>query len=418
MAGHGKRLHEWFLFGRFRRMSREAPKNGRDQEKVGDQHPDDTLTIPPSVWISHVFNYLDRKSQNRLCVASKEIYEGVRILFTQQPWPEGMFRTKKVVFALAFSPTGDELAMVTSNSKSVSIWNRQKGFDQSLRGHKGQCSDVAYAPSNEYLATCSRGDGTLRLWQKRYPDDVNGGGDETNTMTQYWNYRILNVCVFDTLFVRISSNSRNIASFGNEGTIYLSNADDGTLTARTPWRSRLFINCYDCVAFPSLRHDILAHTFNNQSVQLWNWATHQSIELEDNDRVRMVDYEAYVTSIKFIVKGEAGGDVAGGEEYLAVGCRVGRVKIWSLIDYTCVQILSLGSGWSGVMHLFINKLGTHLACTGGGSQIRLFNICNEECTDRWSDHTGRVNTLAISPDGKTLASGGCDRTMRLRTIRI
>lgn len=402
------------VFGRIRKPRTDK---GTGRSRLGTSIPDDPsrhrqspLTIPSTILIGHVFAYLDRRSQNRLCVASKDVYDGVKLLGTQQAWPEGTFPMRKVVFALAFSPGGNELAIVTSNSKSVSIWNRQRGFDHSLHGHQGQCSDVAYAPSNEYLVTCSRSDGSVRLWKKPQRSE---DGRETGPSggDRYSNFRVLNVKVFATLFVRVSSNGRDVASFGDDGTIYLSNADDGTLTARTPWRSRLFISCYDCVAFPTLRHDVLAHTFNNQTVRIWNWSTQYTIGLEDNDRARMVDYEAYITSLQFFVGGGTGG---GREEYLAVGCRVAKVKIWSLEDYTCVQTINLGTGWSGVTHLQFNALGTRMACTGEGSQIRLYDVASEECLHRWV--VARVNTLSFSPDGKTLAGGGCDRTMRLWTV--
>jgi WD40 repeat protein len=255
-------------------------------------HRLDIPSIPSSVWIEYIFPFLDRHCQNQLCAASRDVYEGIKILGVEQPWPQGKFRVG-IVLAVAFSPRGEELAFVTANSRSVTIWNRQRGFEQTLNGHRGQCSNVAYAPSNEYLVSCSRNDGSVRLWRKEQRDN-----DEI--CQKYVNYRTLKIQVFATLFVRVSSDSKDIASFGGDGKIYVSNADDGSLRASTYWRSRLFIDCCDCVAFSSRRYAILAHTFNNQTVRLWNYQNRTSVELEDYDNTRIADYAAYITSIKFV----------------------------------------------------------------------------------------------------------------------
>jgi WD40 repeat protein len=311
-----------------------------------------TLTIPSSIWISYILPYLDRHAQNRLCLASKDVYEGIKELAIKQPWPHGRFRIKKLVLAAAFSPTGDELAFVTANSRSITIWNRQSGIDQNVRGHKGTCSDVSFAPSNEFLVSCSRTDGCVVLWKKQ--------GDSM----LYSQLRSLNVQVFTATFVRVSPNSKDIASIGDQdGRIYVSNAEDGTLTASTYWRSRLFLECYDCISFSTKRQNLLAHTFDNQKVRLWNYRTQHNIELEDNDPNRTIGYAAYVTSIQFV---ETKDPNTTDQEFLVVGCRVATVKIWELSDYTCLYTLFLGNGWSAVQHLVFNRDGTKMACTGGG----------------------------------------------------
>jgi WD40 repeat protein len=325
---------------------------------------DETLTIPSSIWISHIFPYLDRHAQNRLCVASKDVYEGMKTLAIKQPWPHGRFQIKKIVLAAVFSPSGDELAFVTANSKIITIWNRQSGFDQNLRGHKGACSDVAYAQSNEFLVSCSRTDGRVLLWGKQ--------DDSSNLYSQL---RSLNVQAFTTTFVRVSPDSKDIVSIADhDGRIYVSNAEDGTLIASTYWRSRLFLDCYgcyDCISFSTKRKNLLAHTFNTQTVRLWNYSQQHTMELEDNDQTRIVDYAAYVTAIQFV---ETEDPNAPEHEYLAVGCRVAIVKIWELSDYTCLYTLFLGNGWSAVQHLVFNKDGTKMGCTSGGKVEFVLNF--------------------------------------------
>jgi WD40 repeat protein len=369
------------------------------------------LSLPAPLWICHVFPYLDRRSQDNLCAASKDVYFAKRSLKLEQEWPYGTIGVKKMVLAVAFSPEGDELAVVTNDSKAITIFHRSHGVDQRLRGHKGQCSDVSYAPSNEFLVSCSRADGSVRLWRKEAQVNKN----------EYVNYGILDRRAFGTRYVRVSPNSQDIASYGDDGKIYVSNAKDGKLIASTFWRSRNFLDCFKSVSFSSDRDTTLAHSFNNQVVRLWNYRTQTKIELEDNDVTRMVDYAAYVTSLKFVRMFDGDSStrqeyLARGclAEYLAVGCRVAVVKIWDLTDYSCVFTIHLGSSWSSVNELDFNQEGTRVACTGGGSSLRVFSLIPPGGSARYiENHKARIHTLAFSPDGKTLASGSSDRTLRL-----
>jgi WD40 repeat protein len=388
----------------------------RDRKSTSDvvmptTKPNTKPSLPSTLWISHVFPYLDRRSQDNLCAICKDVYLAKKSLRWEQEWPCGTIRVKKIVLAVAFSPKGDELAVVTSNSKSVTIFHRSHGFDQYLRGHTGQCSDVSYAPSDEFLVSCSRTDGSVRLWRKEDKDEHKCKA----TQNQYVNFRILNCKAYGTRYARVSPNSQDIASYGDDGKIYVSKAKDGKLVASTFWRSQLFIDCFDSVAFSPERDNTLAHTFNNQSVRLWNYRTETKIELEDYDVTRMMDYSAFVTSLKFVRMFDV--DPAYRQDYLAVGCRVALVKFWNLTDYSCVFKIHLGTGWSSVNELVFNKEGTKMACTGGGSRLRIFSLVPPAGSIGCSEnHKDRIHTLAFSPDGKTLASGSSDRTIKLWNV--
>jgi WD40 repeat protein len=395
-----------------KRLQRFFRRNKKNESKPQASSSPTVPPLPSSLWITNVFPYLDRHSQDKLCAASRDVYLAKKFLGLVQEWPCGTIRVKKIVLAATFSPAGDELAFVTSNSKTISIYNRAYGFDQHLRGHKGQCSDVTYAPSGEFLVSCSRVDGSVRLWRK---EDHDQNRTKDNNKNRYINYRIMNVKVYGTLHVCVSPNNQDIASYGDYGQIYVSNAEDGKVVASNVWRSRLFIDCVNAVAFSTEREGTLAHTFNNQTVRLWNYQTHTKMELEDNDATRMVDYAAYVTSLKFVRMSD--GDASNPQEYLAVGCRVALVKLWDLKDYSCVFKIHLGTGWSSVNQLVFNREGTRMACTGGGSSLRLFSLVPQgDYVGRIENHKDRIKTLAFSPDGSTLVSGSVDRTLKLWNV--
>jgi WD40 repeat protein len=378
----------------------QRKKSRRRSEQAPQQSTSSIPHIPAAIWVTDVLPFLDWASQNRLCVTCKDIYETSKQLGLETAWPEGKFRIRRPVLTVAFSPGGNELAVVPSNSKTILVWNRRRGYDQTLKGHNGAVSDVTFAP-NQIMASCSRTDGSIRLWTT--------GDDDDNY--QYYCLRKLVIRVFGLQYIRFSPCSELIASWGLDGMIRLNRAEDASLLGSTYWRSRLGLTCYECVGFSTRQQNqVLAHSFNNQTVRLWNWRTQTSMELRDADRTIAVDYAAYITSIVVLYQPDEG------REYLVVGCRVATVKVWDLQDFTCVRTIHLGTGWSSVTHLVFSRDGSKMACTSEGSQIRVYSAVGGHCIGVFSGHKDQVASLSFSPDGEILASGACDRTVRLWSL--
>jgi WD40 repeat protein len=379
---------------RFRKT--KTAQQEKCQEEENGEHEQLLPRIPSSVWVTHVLPYLDRISQNQLCATCKEIHQTYKQTGVEPQWPNGKFRIRRPVRTVAFSPSGRTLA-IALNSKTISLWNRRTGLDQTLVGHYGIVSDVTFA-ANHALASCSRTDGTIRIWTT----------DDKEDKEQYRLARVLVIRVFSLRYVRFSPDNDMVASWGNDGAIRLNSVHDAHFYGQTQWSSKLNMACYECVSFPKRHRHILAHSFNNETVRLWNWTTRSSTELRDTEP--MFDYGDFVTSIAVL------DDPSEQKEYLVVGCRVATVKFWDLNNFTCIRTIHLGSGWSSVTHLVFSQDASFMACTSQGSQIRIFRVSDGHCIETLKGHKDRVESLSFSPDGLTLASGGCDRTMRLWSI--
>jgi WD40 repeat protein len=370
-----------------------------------------TPGVPGAIWVHHVLPFLDRVSQNRLCATCRDIYDTSKQFGYEADWPQGKFRFKRPINTVAFSPDSSSLAILPANSKMILLWNRRHGLDQTLKGHGGIVSDVSFSPEG-ILGSCSRTDGTIRLWRK---EDTNSTG--TEGVPQYRCMRQLVLRVFAMRYLRFSPCGEMIAVWGNDRMIRLERINSGppSNVGTVPWRTRLGTKCCESVVFPKRSNrNVLAYTFNNEQVRLWNWETQRTVELRDLERtVREGDYDAYLTAMVSVdVKTPDGGI----REYLVVGCRVATLKLWDLTDYSCVRSFHLGKGWSAVTNIVFTREGTKMACTGEGSQIRIFDVDTAECVAILKDHRDRVESLSFSSDGQTLASGACDRTVHLWSL--
>lgn len=95
---------------------------------------------------------------------------------------------------------------------------------------------------------------------------------------------------------------------------------------------------------------------------------------------------------------------------LAVGS-FGAIKIWDLKTDAEPRTIAAHSSW--VKALAISPNGKILASGSNDKTIRLWNLKDGNRIRTIEGHTGGINAIAFRPDGKILASGSDDQTIRL-----
>lgn len=87
----------------------------------------------------------------------------------------------------------------------------------------------------------------------------------------------------------------------------------------------------------------------------------------------------------------------------------GRVRVWIVADGT--QFRSL-SAHPTVLTVAYSPTGTHIASGGDDSTVKIYSTATWNLLRTLTGHTGAVTGVAFSPNGQTLASGSTDSSIR------
>jgi WD40 repeat protein len=213
-----------------------------------------------------------------------------------------------------------------------------------------------------------------------------------------------------------SPDGRFLACGGNYGTITLWNLSTGellrTLEERSQSWSAWVYKCVDAVAF-SPDGQILAgwkgigEVGRFGTIQLWNPSTGELLRTLEGHSDR-------VACVAFSPDGQI----------LASGSRDNTIKLWSLTTGKLLRTLeghlsnyegSSGSYNSNVNCVAVSPDGRVLASGGGDKSIKLWHLSTGDLLQTLEEDSAYIDcaTLAFSPDGQILASGGSDSVIKL-----
>lgn len=278
------------------------------------------------------------------------------------------------VGAVAFSPSGEHLA-VGGSSGSVKLWDvASKQFNFSLLPQRSAIVCLAFAPDGRGLFTGSH-DQTISGYGLR------GSGKPTGERTFSGKHR---GAVYALV---VMPNGKSLWTGSIDGTIRLWNLEtkreSRVLQGHTSWVNGLSL---------SKDASLLASAGSDNTVRLWDTKTWKNT-------ATLTVKEGEVRSVALSPDGKR----------IAAGIRYGHVRVWDI--ETKKELFSAKPHEGETWALAFTPDGKTL-CSGGGdwnkpSEVRLWD------TATWKErailkHTGEVLCLSVSGDGKRLAAGGWD----------
>ena len=274
-----------------------------------------------------------------------------------------------VVSDIVFSPDGRCLATAEFHQSAVKLWDVKTRKElRSFDGHKGGASAAAFSPDGQRLATGSVDDGAVKLWDVTTGREILTFKGHTGRIQQ----------------AAFSPDGRHLATGSADKAVKLWDVSTGQEIASfiIPVGGLLEIGL--SVMF-SPDGQFLATGSDDKTVRFWDVITRQE--------VFTLRQPKEVTAIAFSPDSKT----------LAAGLVDGQVRLWDLS--TRKEILTLKGHVSHVNRLAFFRDGKRLASGGGGDKtVKIWDVTTGQQLISFR-HNSQVTALAVSSDGRVLASG-------------
>jgi WD40 repeat protein len=352
--------------------------------------------------------------------------------------------------ALAFSPDGKVLA--TGNTQGMlRLWSTATGKELGdPRGHQGVVRAVAFSPDGGLIASASGLDGTLRLW------GVATGAQLRKVVVRAGKDRAWGDSSAKS--VRFAPDGKTLALATSAGVVKLYDVVTGSPVRELAHDGAFVLG----VAYSPDGNYLASSGWHESAVRIWEVSTGKLVHtIAPQGRDAEVHAVAFSPDSKLLATGSSGRDfqrkggvdtihlydVASGKEvrkFRPGGYPVIHLAFtgngkwlvssaWGVRDSSPVEVWDVGTGkrirgfpapqvndnnWRESVPIALTPDGKVLATAGADNEVVLWEMATGQKVRRLRGHKGPVTALAFAPDGHTLASGSQDTTLLLWRLAV
>ncbi|BCL39605.1 eIF2A-related protein [Nostoc sp. MS1] len=331
---------------------------------------------------------------------------------------------KNAVKSVVFSPDGKTIALA-SYDNTVKVWDlAAKKEKPPLTGHQDVVNSVAFSPDSKTLASASR-DKTIRIWniQAQPPHTFIEHRGTVKSVVFSPDGKTL-ASASDDKTVKIWDTEGNILStlygyqggvtsvkYSPDGKIIASASDDKTLRVWNIERQKLY-------TFYGHQDGIESVVFSPDSKTIASGSKDKSIRIWNTEGKLLNTFYGHTKGVNSVVFSPDG-------KILASASDDGNVKIWNSEDgkwnsenskeqkiknpikYQCNEETNCS-----IRSVAFSPDGKTFASAGDDKTVRTWDRQGKPLNTFYG-HTGSVNSVVFSPDGETIASGSSDETIRI-----
>jgi WD40 repeat protein/serine/threonine protein kinase len=273
---------------------------------------------------------------------------------------------------VTFSPDGKRLASVAGGE--VRIWNSSTGQEQfGLKGHSGPVTSVMFSPDGQRLASGSA-DQMVKIWDSAAGKELFSLKGHTGPVTS----------------VTFSPDGLRIASAGWDKTLRIWDSASG----KELFELKGHADTVGSVAFSPDSQRLASGSVDN-TVKIWDIAS-------GKEPFALNGHIGWVTSVAFTPDGQR---LASGNSFDKT------VKLWD--SATGQEIVSLNGHSGPVNSVAFSPDGQRLASGSADQTVKIWDIAAGKELFTLEGHAGAVESVAFSPDGQRLASGSFDGTVKI-----
>uniref|UniRef100_A0A7S2Y8Q0 Lissencephaly-1 homolog n=1 Tax=Entomoneis paludosa TaxID=265537 RepID=A0A7S2Y8Q0_9STRA len=323
--------------------------------------------------------------------------------------------------------------MVVSGSEdgTIKIWDHESGeYIRTLKGHTNTVHDVSFTPSGTHLASCSA-DLSIKLWD--FTSQYNclrtlRGHDHTISAIRF--LPLINVESLraspeqsssgaGTGITSVVAQSKQLLSASRDQTVKVWDVEtgfcDATLTEHSDWVRCLAVQAAEPSSSDTSESPRWASAGNDQVIRVYEQDNTKSLPL-----ATLRGHEHVIEALAFICEQTSGGKLGmkstsnadtNPRDYLASGGRDRTVRLWNLMDESCMAVFSSHENW--VRAVLIHPSGQYIVSAADDKSIRVFDIKAQRCLRSLENaHDHFVTAIDMHSTLPILVSGSVDQTVK------